>query len=104
MGILARKHPESRFVKVNVEKFPFLVKRLNVHVVPTLALVKDDKTIDYLRGFDEFGRKDDFKTELLEWRIAKGGLIEYSSDLSAPPGKKEEKKPIFGGKSKKIGW
>lgn len=31
---LARKHPEARFIKINVLNAPFLVARLNIRVLP----------------------------------------------------------------------
>ena len=52
---LAPKHLETRFVKIDAEKNPFLVERLGVILLPTLVLVKDGKTEHSIRGFDEFG-------------------------------------------------
>ena len=66
LGKLARKHIETRFVKVNAEKMPFVCERLNIWALPTLVLVKDGKTDHSIVGFDEFGGKDDFPTSLLE--------------------------------------
>ncbi|VDM48166.1 unnamed protein product [Toxocara canis] len=67
---IAPRHLEARFVCVNVEKSPFLTKRLNIRVLPTLAVVMNSKTVDYIRGFDDLGGIDDFKTETLEWRLS----------------------------------
>lgn len=38
--LLARKHLETRFVCAKADKFPFLTSRLNIRVIPTIALVK----------------------------------------------------------------
>ena len=38
--MLAHKHPETKFAKINAEKCPFLTDRLKVRVIPTLALIK----------------------------------------------------------------
>jgi hypothetical protein len=70
---------------------PFL-ERLRIKTLPTLALVKDAKTKDYVVGFGELGNTDDFTTEVLEWRIAHADVIEYSGDLLVPPGQATKSK------------
>ena len=44
LEILAKKHLETKFMKLDVEKAPFLTQRLKIRVIPTLALVIDGKT------------------------------------------------------------
>lgn len=51
-------------MQINAEKAPFLVDRLKIWMLPTLALVKQEKTTDYVVGFDELGGRDDFPTEV----------------------------------------
>lgn len=85
LNLLATKHIEARFVKINAEKCKFLVDRLHIVVLPTICLAKDGKTVDYIIGFDDLGGIDDFPTEMLEWRIARADLINYSGDLLTPP-------------------
>ncbi|GAB6020298.1 Thioredoxin domain-containing protein 9 [Chamberlinius hualienensis] len=85
LSLLAKKHVEARFIKLSVDKAPFLVERLKIKVLPTIVLVKDAKTKDYIVGFDDLGGHDEFSTEMLEWRIAKSGVIDYSGDLLVPP-------------------
>jgi len=85
LKILAAKHVEAKFCKVNAEKSPFLTQRLRIKVIPTIALVKDSKTKDFIVGFSDLGNCDDFATEMLEWRIAHSGAIEYKGDLMQPP-------------------
>ncbi|XP_063239685.1 thioredoxin domain-containing protein 9 [Bacillus rossius redtenbacheri] len=82
---LARSHVETRFVKLDVERCPFLTGRLRIKVIPTLALVKEGKTKDYVVGFTDLGNRDDFSTETLEWRIAQAGVISYAGSLLEPP-------------------
>lgn len=55
---------EVELLQINAEKAPFLVERLKIWMLPTLALVKQEKTTDYVVGFDELGGKDDFQTEV----------------------------------------
>ncbi|PRQ22818.1 putative thioredoxin-like protein [Rosa chinensis] len=66
LSILAKQHIETRFMKINAEKSPFLAEKLKIVVLPTLALIKNAKVDDYVVGFDELGGKDDFSTEELE--------------------------------------
>lgn len=92
LKILATKHIEAKFCKVNAEKCPFLTQRLRIKVIPSIALIKDSKTKDYIVGFTDLGNCDDFSTEMLEWRIAQSGSIQYNGDLLTPPDDKKKKK------------
>lgn len=91
LKILAKKHVEARFCKLNVERCPFLTERLRIRIIPTIALVVDSKAKDYIVGFTDLGNCDDFSTEMMEWRIAQSRCITYSGDLMHPP--EQEKKP-----------
>ncbi|CAI5445345.1 unnamed protein product [Caenorhabditis angaria] len=73
--ILARKYVGTRFIHVNAEKVHFLTTRLNIRVIPTIAIIVKQKTVDYIRGFDELGGKDEFTTETMENRLAKSEVI-----------------------------
>lgn len=77
LSIIAKRHMETKFVKINAEKSPFLTERLKIWMLPTLALVQREQTVDYVVGFDSIGGKDDFSTEMLEERLAKSEMIEY---------------------------
>lgn len=91
LKILAQKHIEARFCKVNAEKSPFLTQRLRIKVIPTIALIAESKTSDYIVGFTDLGNCDDFSTEMMEWRIAQSQVIEYKGDLMTPPDVKKSK-------------
>ncbi|XP_013404912.1 thioredoxin domain-containing protein 9 [Lingula anatina] len=92
LEILAAKHIETKFIKIDAEKCKFLVERLRIVVIPTICLAKDGKTVDYVVGFDDLGGTDEFSTEVLEWRIARADVINYSGDLLHPPGSEDRKK------------
>jgi hypothetical protein len=85
LSLLAPRHLETRFVKLSVERAPFLCERLKIRMLPTIGLVVDGKTKDFIKGFDELGGSDDFSTDLLEWRLGCGGAIDYSGNLLEPP-------------------
>merc|ERR1711939_793703 len=63
LKLLATKCFKTRFVKINAEKSPFLVERLKVFMLPTLACVSKGQVVDYVVGFDDLGGTDDFPTE-----------------------------------------
>uniref|UniRef100_A0A8R1ELZ8 Thioredoxin domain-containing protein 9 n=1 Tax=Caenorhabditis japonica TaxID=281687 RepID=A0A8R1ELZ8_CAEJA len=86
--ILARKHVGTRFIHVNAEKVHFLTTRLNIRVIPTIAVIVKQQTIDYIRGFDELGGKDEFTTEVMENRLARSEVITIEKRTAAPAKKK----------------
>ena len=52
-------------MQIHAEKSPYLVEKLKIWMLPTLALIRHEKTVDYVVGFDDMGGKDDFTTEVL---------------------------------------
>uniref|UniRef100_A0A8C4QB42 Thioredoxin domain-containing protein 9 n=1 Tax=Eptatretus burgeri TaxID=7764 RepID=A0A8C4QB42_EPTBU len=78
LGLLAPRHLEAKFLRLHVDKAPFLCKKLSVHVLPTLLLFRDNKVCDRVVGFDDMGGVDDFPTEALEWRLGRAGVITYT--------------------------
>ncbi|PWA95091.1 thioredoxin domain-containing protein [Artemisia annua] len=81
LGILAKQHIETRFIKIQAEKSPFLAEKLKIVVLPTIALIKNAKVDDYVVGFNELGGTDDFSTEELEERLSRAQVI-YFEGLS----------------------
>ncbi|CAF0951291.1 unnamed protein product [Didymodactylos carnosus] len=102
LEILTKKHIETKFVKLNVERAPFLCERLNIKVLPTLALLIDNIVKDKIVGFTDLGNHDEFSTEMLEWRLGCSSVIDYKGDLSTPPDEKTSKVKRFGKKEKTI--
>ncbi|PAA90154.1 hypothetical protein BOX15_Mlig033109g2, partial [Macrostomum lignano] len=96
LAILAPRHVECKFIKLSVDKAPFLTQRLNIRVIPTLCIVRQEKTKDYIVGFDDLGGRDDFSTEMLEWRLGRSEVIDYKGDLMNPP---DQQTAASGGKS-----
>ncbi|KAK2974510.1 hypothetical protein RJ640_018675 [Escallonia rubra] len=85
LSILAKQHIETRFMKLNAEKSPFLAEKLKIVVLPTLALIKKAKVDDYVVGFDELGGTDEFSTEELAERLAKAQVIFFEGESSLKP-------------------
>ena len=96
LALLAPKHLETRFVKLSVDRAPFLCDRLHIRIIPTIACVLDGKTKDYIKGFDDLGGHDEFSTEMLAWRLGCVGVINYSGNVLEPPdaGKLATKKQV----------
>lgn len=72
---IAKAHLESRFVKINAEKCPFFVTKLNIKVLPSVILFKDGIAVDRIVGFDELGETDEFSTQSLEKRLGTAQMI-----------------------------
>ena len=102
MYLLAPKHLEAKFVKMNVERAPFLCERLPIRVLPTIASVIGGKTKDYIKGFDDLGGRDDFDTEVLEWRLGCSCVIDYTGNLLEPPTALKPQKKIIRAEGKKT--
>lgn len=54
-------------MQIHAEKSPFLVEKLKIWMLPTLALIRHENTVDYVVGFEDLGGKDDFTTEVRLW-------------------------------------
>lgn len=79
-------------------------ERLKIRVIPTIALIKDSHAKDYIVGFTDLGNCDDFSTDMLEWRIARSGVIDYDGDLLHPPDKKKASSKSGSIHQKKLQW
>ncbi|XP_076916092.1 thioredoxin domain-containing protein 9 homolog [Bidens hawaiensis] len=99
LSILAKQHIETRFIKIQAEKSPFLAEKLKIVVLPTIALIKNAKVDDYVVGFDELGGTDDFTTEELEERLAKAQVIFYEGESSLKPSKSHTRNVRHGSNS-----
>jgi len=79
---LAASHLETRFVKVDAEKSPFLVQRLRVWMLPSIVLVVGSKVVHTIAGFDEFGGVDTFDTKTMEKVLIGHKVLDASSGRS----------------------
>lgn len=69
---LAPSFMSAKFVKVDVQKAPFLVDKLKVTMLPCVVLFRNDVAVDRIVGFDDLGNNDDFSIDLLRERIERG--------------------------------
>ena len=50
LALLAPRHLETKFIKLSVERAPFLCQRLHIHILPSIGIVVDGKTKDFIKG------------------------------------------------------
>lgn len=93
---LASKHVDTKFVRVEAEKSPFLADKLHIQVLPSIVLVKNGKTDHTLVGFEELGNTDDFSTGTLEKILAKYGMVTASDEHASRFGKSSASGPRSG--------
>lgn len=79
---IAVKHTECKCLRIDADKAPFFVAKLQVQTLPTLIIFKEGKAVDRLTGFeglvDDPSRPDEWSTRrLAEW-MAKTGAIQYT--------------------------
>lgn len=89
LKVLAEKHFNAKFAKINVEKAEFLMKKLKIQVLPAVLCFKEGIVVDRVIGFEELGNTDNFDISVLERRLAKSGVIVL-------PDVRVEGKTIFG--------
>ena len=72
---ICKTHEETRFVKIDAEKCPFFVQKLQVQMLPTVIFFDNGVAFDRLIGFEELGGKDDFPTMALTRKLVQSGII-----------------------------
>lgn len=55
LGDLSKSHLETRFLRLDAEKHPYLTEKLHIWMLPTIVLVKNQQTEKSIVGFDELG-------------------------------------------------
>jgi thiol-disulfide isomerase/thioredoxin len=86
---IAPLHLSCKFVRIDAEKTPFFVGKLNIKTLPTLLVFKDGKTVNRLLGFDglgDFKNPDEFTTSSLGRFLERTGCIEYEGPDSDDEG------------------
>lgn len=87
LATLAPQHVEAKMLKIDAEKAPFFVAKLQVKILPTLIYFEDGVAVERLQGFQGLtegmpvGKEDEFPLPRLGKMLAKMGAIKYT----APP-------------------
>ncbi|KAI8907896.1 thioredoxin-like protein [Gorgonomyces haynaldii] len=77
---LARKHHQTRFMKIDVANCPFLVEKMKIKVLPAIFMYLNGLAVDSFVGFEGIADKDDFSTQMLETRIAQSQVIRLQKE------------------------
>ena len=72
---IAPNHTETLFVKIDAERAPFFVNKLQIRTLPTIVCFEDGIAIDQIVGFEELGEEDDFPTMNLIRKLVKIGML-----------------------------
>ena len=72
---IAPNHTETLFVKIDAERAPFFVNKLQIRTLPTIVCFEDGVAIDQIVGFEELGEEDDFPTMNLIRKLVKIGMV-----------------------------
>ena len=72
---LAPRHIETKFLRIDAERSPYLVEQLHIWCMPTLLLVKNQKANQRLEGFAELGGDPFCSTQLVEQVLMDKGLV-----------------------------
>lgn len=98
LKIVAVKHTECKFLRIDAEKAPFFVHKLQIKTLPTLLVLNKGNVVDRMIGFEElqtanvktkqsrhFADKresdpDQWKTSELQKWLSKSGAIQYSRE------------------------
>merc|ERR1712113_896741 len=72
----ARKFFGTRFVKLDAEKAPFFVQKLQIKTLPCVVVFNDGVAIGRQVGFDGLSMGEEFDTIQLAWKIREWKGIE----------------------------
>ena len=70
-------------MQIDAEQSPYLTDKLKIWMLPTLALIKNEKVVDYVVGLDDMGGREDFETEALARRLAAAGVLTLQESRGA---------------------
>lgn len=86
LRVLASAHMETRFVRMDAERSPFLTNKLRLRVLPALVWFRGGKVHRVLHGLGEVAPSGRFTTEVLEGVLYEGGML---SNTAVADGKGE---------------
>lgn len=102
--IIAPRHMTCKFLRIDAEKAPFFVGKLQIKTLPTLLVFQDGKTVARLTGFEGLAvdpsEPDKWHTGRLQEWLAETGAIEYT----VPPEEVRQEMERLGLTGKKSIW
>ncbi|AET39258.1 Plp1p Ecym_4182 [Eremothecium cymbalariae DBVPG len=80
---LAAKHMTTKFLRISVDKCPFLVQKLNIKILPCVLSYVNAIERDRIIGFQQLGNQpDNFPLYTLEERLKKYDVIPSISETN----------------------
>ncbi len=81
LKLIAAKHLSCKFLRMDAEKTPFFIHKLQIKTLPTLIVFREGKTVDRLTGFEGLvidpAEPDKWHTGRLEAWLSNTGAIKY---------------------------
>ena len=77
LKIVAAKHLECKFLRIEAQKAPFFCSKLKVMTLPTVLVLRKGNVVDRLVGFEGIAEDNEWPTRLLQKWLSKSGAIEY---------------------------
>uniref|UniRef100_A0A7S3PCV8 Thioredoxin domain-containing protein n=1 Tax=Aplanochytrium stocchinoi TaxID=215587 RepID=A0A7S3PCV8_9STRA len=99
---LAPEHLETKFIKIDAEKSPFLVERLHIWMMPSIVICINGRTEHTIAGLDEFGGVDDFSTEMCAYVLGTHKAINHHGKAPEDPTSSESAVSRFEKRSKSV--
>mmetsp|Transcript_6992 Transcript_6992/g.13993 ORF Transcript_6992/g.13993 Transcript_6992/m.13993 type:complete len:254 (-) Transcript_6992:311-1072(-) len=99
---LAPGHLETKFIKVDAEKSPFLVERLKIWMLPSIVIAINGTTQHTITGLDEFGGIEDFSTEMCAFVLGRHRAIFHDGNPPENPASSEKHVSRFEKSEKSI--
>mmetsp|Transcript_7322 Transcript_7322/g.11113 ORF Transcript_7322/g.11113 Transcript_7322/m.11113 type:complete len:338 (-) Transcript_7322:120-1133(-) len=104
LNLIAPQHITCKFLRIDAEKAPFFVGKLQVRTLPTLIVFQEGRAIDRLTGFEGLAKDpnepDKWHTGRLQKWLASTGAIEYT----VPTEELKEEMDRLGLTAKKSMW
>jgi thiol-disulfide isomerase/thioredoxin len=91
---IAKRHTTCKFLRINAEKTPFFVAKLQIQTLPTLIIFRNGKTVERLVGFEGLSdnprKPDEFRTSRLQVWLASTGAIQYDPNEESEDEEEDE--------------
>lgn len=104
LKIVAPLHIDCKFLRMDAERCPFFIQKLQVKTLPTLIVFREGKIVDKLTGFEglavDIKEPDKWHTGRLRQWIAGTGAIQYT----VPTEEVREEMERMGMKPRGIVW
>jgi hypothetical protein len=82
LAIIASLYTTCKFLRIDAEKAPFFVSKLQIKTLPTLLVFQNGKAIERLTGFDGLAKDpkkpDEWHTGKLQEWLSQTGAIDYT--------------------------